>query len=150
MDNSIFDNIGDELNTSKEKKNPVIYHKIIEEHKEKEITSDMQERLNKPLEKEVKPKYRDYLKFILDLIERKEIDLYRPDTFINKDIYNDLRPEIKSKADITLVNITNMVRQLNYLYEKGEENSFQLENLVDNIWYTKERIEQVHGDVYKV
>lgn len=127
-----------------------VFTEKIVAHQDQKIDHDLQKRLNKPTKKSIKPKYKDYLKLILDLLEKKEIEAFVPGTFINQDIYDALDEKAQAEVDKTLLNLASMVQQLQYLSDNGAQNSFQLESLVDNIWYTKERIEEVHGDVYKV
>jgi len=126
------------------------YKSKIDSYKNQEISAQTQERLNTPLKKSVQPKYKDYLKLILDLINQGTIDVFNPSSIINTNIYNTLNEQGKADVDKILINLINMVQRMQYLNEKGEENSFQLESIVDNIWQTKEKIEQKHGDVLKI
>jgi hypothetical protein len=157
-DDDIFPDEGGQISARKQEEDnndlkatsTIEFQKKIKEHQNTEITMEIQDRLNKPLVKNVKPEYKDYLQFILKLIQDKEIDVFVPSTLLHQEKYDVLNDKAKAEIDMTLVNLAQMIQQLQKLFDLNQEESYQLESLVDNIWYTKERIESVHGDVYKV
>ncbi|KKP37042.1 MAG: hypothetical protein UR27_C0010G0064 [Candidatus Peregrinibacteria bacterium GW2011_GWA2_33_10] len=89
-----------------------------------------------------------FLKHILKLIEDKTIDLMTPSTLYNDKVYDELSPEGKTKVEFEAANLLAKIRQIKSLYDGGFERSYQLENLIRSVRLSKERIEEIRGDVF--
>jgi hypothetical protein len=90
----------------------------------------------------------EYLEAVMKLINDRKIDLHTPETLMNKDVYDNLDELSQSTADVNAVNLLDKLRQVKKLYDTGDRESFQIQNLMEHIRQTKSRIEKECGDVY--
>jgi hypothetical protein len=90
----------------------------------------------------------EFIKRVMELINNETIDLYRPETLMNREVYDKLDEMTKGKADVNAVPLLGEIRQIKKLYEMGDKESFQVQNLIHRVRMTKERLEEECGDVY--
>jgi len=109
-----------------------------------------QQELNTPLKDDSGLSDEDqiFLNSVLSMVEDGSIDLYKPETLINQEVYGALDDKLKGAADLEAVNILASIRELKDLKENGFENTFQMKNLVERVHNTKKRIEQEKGDIF--
>ncbi len=91
-----------------------------------------------------------FLKKLISMIDDGKIDTLKPDTLINHAVYDILDELKQGNADIEALNLLSAIRDIYGLYKAGFENSFQMENLVERLRTTKERIEEVGGDLFVI
>ncbi len=96
----------------------------------------------------VDPKDKEFLSALIALIEDKTIDLYKPETLFNKAVYEAMDSRLQGQADMEAVNLLSAIRDIKGLYDNGFEESFQIQNLVQRVRLTKERIEGEKGDLF--
>jgi len=115
-----------------------------------EISPKAQEALNKPLGHPggLSAEDKAFMALILDLIEKKKINLYRPNTLLNHAVYDKLSESAKAKAELDAFNMLATIREVNKLHKAKLGNTYQMENLVHKMRLTKERLEEVGGDIY--
>ena len=53
-----------------------------------------------------------------------------------------LDEEAQGKVDMEAVNLLAAIREMQGLHESGNQNSYQMENLVERVRNTKERLEK--------
>lgn len=92
----------------------------------------------------------EYMEAVINLINKGEIDLHTPNTLMKNEIYNKLGDKEKGIADMNAVSLLNDLRQMKKLYDSGDKDSFQIQNLIQRIRTVKERIEKQCGDVYVI
>ena len=92
----------------------------------------------------------EFLKIVISLIDDKKIDLYTPSTLFNQDVYSKLPQERQGKADLEAMNLLSALRDVKDLYDAGHKDTFQMENLIERVKNTKERIEAEGGDLFKI
>jgi hypothetical protein len=111
-----------------------------------------QQMLNQPLKDPtgLDEKNAAFLAMLMEKIDRKEIDLFRPSTLLNMPVYEKLSEEAQGKADFDAVNLLATIREIHKLWLSGDSDSYQIQNLVDRIRVTKERLEQVGGDIFVI
>ena len=127
-----------------------IFKEKLKEHTGAEIQPDVQARLNKPLEEKMADEDRTFLNEVVSKIESKEIDLYAPQSLLNKDIYEGLTPENEQRVDITLQNLLFSLRQIKSWYVAGEQENMQMANMIREVRMKKEKLENEVGDVLKI
>lgn len=115
-----------------------------------EISPQTQETLNKPLKHagDIGEKDHEFLALLVEKIEKGEIKLFEPSTLINSAVYNNLDERAKGKVDYDAFNLLATIREIYNLWKQGEHDSYQVENLVHRIRVTKERLEELGGDIY--
>jgi hypothetical protein len=114
------------------------------------IDENVQQIINKPQADPtgVDEKDKKFMEKVMKLINNGTIDLYKPETLMNKEVYDNLDEMAKGKADTNAVPLLADLRQMKKLYESGHQDSFQIQNLVHRVRLTKERLEKDCGDVY--
>lgn len=123
-------------------------------HKDAQISEEQQQKLNAPLKKEggMSEESQKYLKEILELINKGEVDIGKPSSLINQDVYEKLAPEHKVKVEmIARVMISNL-RQIKDLNDHPvyETNSDQMEDLLSFVKQEVANIEAIEGNVLKI
>ena len=118
----------------------------------KGVDQNVQKMINKP---QMDPTGVDasdaqYLEAIIKLVEDGRIDLHTPRTLMKNEIYENLDDKKKGIADINAVSLLNDLRQMKKLYDTGDKESFQIQNLIHRIRNVKQRIENQCGDVYVI
>lgn len=92
----------------------------------------------------------EYLEAIVKLIDEGRLNLHTPNTLMKNEIYDSLDDKAKGLADMSAVSLLNDLRQMKKLYDSGDKESFQIQNLIQRIRTVKERIENQCGDVYVI
>lgn len=124
--------------------------KKIVEFQSVEISPKTQDALNKPLELEggLEQKDRDFLILIEDKISKGEIQLFKPGTLLNTPVYENLDEPSQARAELDAYNMLSTIREMHKLWTTGQKETYQLSNLVHKIRTTKERLEEIGGDIY--
>lgn len=91
-----------------------------------------------------------FLNQIVAKVESKKIDLLKPDTLINHAVYDKLPPDKQGKVDFDAVNLAATLRDIYGLWKFVHQPTFQIQNLVHQVRLTKERLEEISGDVYVI
>ncbi len=114
------------------------------------VDEDTQKELNAPIQNpnEFDAEERKFMATVLDLIENKKIELHTPSTLLNRAVYDTLSDEKKGEIDLEAINLLSAIRQIKDLHDAGFGNSYQMQNQVEALKNTKERIEDVGGDVF--
>ncbi len=115
-----------------------------------EISPQTQETLNKPLEhpQGIDEKDKALLTMLAEKIEKGEIKLYTPNSLFNHAVYDKLSEEDKGRSELDAFNMLSTVREIYKLWQAGQRNTYQLENLVHKMRVTKERLEEIGGDIF--
>ena len=117
-----------------------------------QIDPAIQKMLNQPLKKEtaLSPEDQAFLNLIEEKVAKKEINLLTPSSLINHAVYDKLPSEKQGKVDFDAVNLATTLRNLHGLWQATKTPTFQIENLVHQVRVTKERLEEISGDVYVI
>lgn len=124
--------------------------KEIEKYKDAIVDQKTQRNLNKPLTDNTgfNEGHEEFLKMLIEKLDKKEIDPYNAQTLYNKAVYDRLSEEEKEETDLTAQNIMGIVRQIEKLWELEQKPTFQIQNLVETVFQMKSKFEEKHGDVY--
>lgn len=114
------------------------------------IPPETQQILNKPLKHDGAMSQEDtqFLGMLIEKIEKKEIQLYQPSSLLNKSVYEKLNEEAQGKVDFDAFNLLAVIREIYNLWKMQQRDTYQIENLVHRIRLTKERLEELGGDLY--
>lgn len=114
------------------------------------IDEKIQKELNIPLkdQKGIDPKEREFLENLVKLINQGKINLFRADTLINHEVYDKLSEDKQGRADLESLNLLAAIREIKGLYDSGFVDTYQMENLVERLRLTKERLESCGGDLF--
>ena len=119
---------------------------------EKNMSVDDQIKLSQPLAKQDGLSAEDeaFLNMVVAKVENKEIDLFHPSSLLNLHIYNTLTQQQQGKADYDAVNLLSTLRTIYGLWKANPTATYQIENMVHSVRVTKERLEEISGDVYVI
>lgn len=128
------------------------YNIEADEELQKSVFQDdkTQKGLNAPLKDPsgVNSENEEFLKMLIEMISDGKINLYRPNSLINNEVYDQLSEQEQGKVDLEAVNLLSAIREIQGLYENGFEGSFQIQNQVHRLRLIKERLEQEGGDLF--
>lgn len=115
-----------------------------------QIDPQTQKRLNEPLvnPQGISAEDQAFLSMLVDKVEQGKINLLQPSTLLNHVIYDQLTPEKQGKVDFDAVNLLTTIRNIYGLWKTHQTPTFQIENMVHQVRITKERLEEISGDVY--
>lgn len=116
----------------------------------KDLPESEQKKLNIPLEDPtgVDETNKKFLEDIVAKIESGKIILFRPASLINQEVYNKLSEKIQGETDMNAVSLLARLSDIKGLHDTGQTNSYQMQNLVEQVRLTKERLEKDAGDVF--
>jgi hypothetical protein len=119
-------------------------------YKNEDISAETQVSLNTPTKHDepLDPKDVEFLNMVMEKVDKGEIDLYRPATLLNYPVYDKLDEMAKGRADYDAMNLLSTIREIRKLWSLGHHDTYQIENLAHRIRVTKERLEQLGGDIY--
>lgn len=115
-----------------------------------DLSEAAQVKAGAPIKGDMGDDHKDFAMTISRLLESGEIDVTKPETFLNKDIYEKLEPEWRVKADLALMNISTLLGHIYDFYKSKQTPDAcpQLATMIEDLWQMKERIES-HADVFK-
>lgn len=90
----------------------------------------------------------EFLNMVMQKVESKQIDLLKPSSLLNQAVYEKLTPEAQAKADFTAINLLAIIRQIHSVWSINKEPTYMIQNLILDVKYTKEKLEEVSGDVF--
>lgn len=133
---------------------PVWLQTTHDEKQQKAVFQDeeTQKALNKPLAKAdgMSGEDRQFLALLVGKIDNGEINEYRPETLVNKAVYEKLSSEKQGRVDLEAMNLLADIRQIKDLYDAGYSDTYQMEYMVATLRATKERLEDEGGDLFVI
>lgn len=114
------------------------------------IDDTVQSMINAPLKDEsgLSEEDKHFLELIMKLIEDGSIKLHEPSSLLNNAVYGALDEMAKGKADQNTVTMLARIRDIHDLMQLSTEPTFQVQNLVKDLRYKKERLEDLGGDLF--
>ncbi|EKD64276.1 MAG: hypothetical protein ACD_51C00028G0002 [uncultured bacterium] len=115
------------------------------------ISDEAQKVVNTPVEKPNGLGQDDLslAEMIVKLVDEGKINLYRPSSLLNQDVYDKLDDAKKAKIDKMSFNMLTTVRDIYNFYKSPySNNSYQFENMLQKFRILKEETEKECGDVY--
>ena len=85
---------------------------------------------------------------LMEFIASEKINLYRPESLLNSQVYDKLGREAQGKVDIEAVNMLAAIREIKDLHDAGFGNTYQTQNLVYRLRVSKERLEEIGGNLF--
>ncbi len=109
-----------------------------------------QKKAGTPTPGDMDQEHKDFVKTVSTLLETGVIDVTQPETFLNKEIYDALEPEWKTKTDLNMPNIAILLSHIYDFYKSKQTPDAcpQLAQMIEQLWEMKQRIE-IHADVFK-
>jgi hypothetical protein len=124
------------------------FTKAIKKHSGKDPSEESQVALGTPQAGDMGDDHHGFLESVIGLIDAGKINTAEPHSFINDDVYDGLSDELRGKTDLAIPNICSLLDRIMDLHHREEDNnSFEMKNLIETLWQTKERIEE-HSDVF--
>lgn len=115
-----------------------------------DLPEAQQVQMGKSVAAKMGDKHDQFLKNILALLERKEINVLQPESFLKKEAYDALPETERNRVDASLINIANL---LSHIVEfrvsrHTPDESPELQSMIESLWQMKQRIEEKH-DIFK-
>ncbi len=109
-----------------------------------------QKKAGTPMGGDMGDDHKNFCTAITKLFESGEIDMTQPETFLNKDVYDSLSPEWKTKTDLNIPNIATLLSHIYDFYKSKQTPDAcpQLATMIEQLWEMKQRVE-IHADVFK-
>ena len=116
-----------------------------------DLSEEAQKKAGQAIPGSMTDEHENFVKLILSMLDKKEIDVNTPDSFLKMEHYNVLSEEKKAKVDVAKLNIADQLRHIVSfrLSKQTPDSAPQLETMIDYLWQMKERVEKEHGDVFK-
>ena len=114
------------------------------------LSVDAQKKAGMPTPGDMGDEHKNFAETISRLLESDEIDVTKPETFLNSGVYESLSEEMKSKTDMAMLNIATLLMHIYGFYKSKQTPDAcpQLATMIEQLWEMKQRIEQ-HADVFK-
>jgi hypothetical protein len=114
------------------------------------LSEEQQKKIGQSVGAKMGEEYEMFMKKILRMLDGGEIDVSKPQSFLKMDVYNRLDEQWKSKVDLALVNIANLLGHIVSfrLSKKTPDESPELQSMIEYLWQMKQRVEETH-DVFK-
>ena len=127
------------------------YASLMGETNGNELSVEKQKAMGQAAAATMDAKHEDFVKHVLALLEKKEIDPWNPESILKMDAYNTLDNAWKMKVDRALPNIADQLRLIVEfrLSKETPDESPILAAMIDYLWQMKEKIEKNHN-VFKL
>lgn len=115
-----------------------------------DLSEAAQKKAGAPMGGDMGKEHKEFAKKISELLESGAIDVTKPESFLNQNIYDGLEQEWKAKVDLSMMNIATLLGHIYDFYKSKQTPDAcpQLANMIEQLWEMKERIES-HADVFK-
>ena len=92
-----------------------------------------------------------FVKTVAELIQSGSINVYDTATFYNPGAYEALSEETRGQVDLAVINIANLLHHIAdyYLSKETPNASPQLQQMIEELWQMKDRLEGKYGDILK-
>ncbi len=107
------------------------------------LSEGEQKRIGQSIPSAMTAEHVAFVKRLVELIDRGEIDLHRPESLLDTAAYASLDAERKADVDRNLVNIASLAEHIESFYRSKAtpDASPELENMIDQLWQMLRRIE---------
>lgn len=115
-----------------------------------ELSEAAQVKAGAPILGDMGDEYKHFAVTISTLLENGSLDVGKPETFLNKSVYDGLDQEWKGRADMAMMNVATLLSHIYDFYKSKQTPDAcpQLATMIEQLWDMKQRIE-THGDVFK-
>ncbi len=95
-----------------------------------------QKKAGTPVGGDMSDEQKEFCTTISKLFESGEIDVTQPETFLNKDVYDALEPDLKAKTDLSMLNIATLLGHIYDFYKSKQTPDAcpQLASMIDQLW----------------
>ncbi len=115
------------------------------------LTEEQQKKAGQPLAGDMDDEHKNFVKKVSQLLESGAIDITKPESFLNKDVYDAMDEQWQGKTDLALMNMSTLLEHIYGFYKSKQtpDASPQLANMIEQLWEMKQRIESHGYDVFK-
>ncbi len=117
----------------------------------KDLSLEDQKKAGQAAGDDMSQKHKEYLAVLIGLLDRHEIDILKPESFLKHDVYDTLPADSRVQVDLTLVNLADQIRRIESFYRSKQtpNASPELQTMIEHLWQMKGRVEQKVGAVFK-
>ncbi|MFA6522972.1 MAG: hypothetical protein WCS85_01225 [Candidatus Peribacteraceae bacterium] len=93
----------------------------------------------------------NFVKTISRMITEGEINVYETSTFYNSGAYEAIKEGDRGTVDLSMVNIASLLKHIAdfYLSKKTPDAAPQLQQMIEELWQMKAKLEAKYGDILK-
>lgn len=115
-----------------------------------DLSDAAQKKAGTPIAGDMGDEHKRFAETVSKLLENGSIDVTKPESFLNKSVYDGLSAEWRSKTDLIIVNVATLLAHIHGFYRSKQTPDAcpQLATMIEQLWEMKQRIE-VHADVFK-
>ncbi len=125
------------------------FHAAIAQYKD--LSEEAQKKAGQATGTDMESEHKQFLKDLIAMLDRKEIDLLIPSSFLRQEMYGTLQQEAKDTVDLALLNLCDQIRLIEQYFRSSQtpDASPQLQTMIVHLWDMKSRLEDKYGDVLK-
>ena len=114
------------------------------------VSVEVQKELNRPLKsgESIEEKNSRFFEDFLRKMKNNTLNLLIPSTLINSEVYDKLSDKEQGEVDINAVSLLARLRDIQALHNIGSTETYQMENLIEQVRLTKERLEKKGGNIF--
>lgn len=115
-----------------------------------DMTEAAQVKAGTPMSGDMGDEHKRFAVTISKLLESGEINVSKPETFLNANVYKNLSDERKAKTDLSMLNIATLLSHIYDFYKSKQTPDAcpQLAQMIEQLWEMKQRIED-RDDIFK-
>lgn len=108
------------------------------------VSEEEQKRMGQAQGGDMDEQHKEFVKLLAQLIADGTIDPTLTETFVKKEVYHSLSPDMKVKVDLSIPNIATLLTHIVefYVSKQTPDACPQLANMIEQLWVMKERIEK--------
>lgn len=123
---------------------------LYDEHKN--LSVEQQKKAGQVSAGDMGDEHTDFIKTVSRLVTSGEINVFDTKTFFHPGAYEKLTEEAQGHVDLAIVNIADLLGHIAEFYHSKQtpDASPQLEQMIEELWQMKDRLEGKYGDILKL
>lgn len=115
------------------------------------LTEEQQKKAGQPIAGDMDDEHKNFCKTVAGLLDSGAIDVTKPESFLNQNVYDGMPDEWKAKTDMIMLNVATLLDHIYGFYKSKQTPDAcpQLANMIEQLWEMKQRIEGHGYDVFK-
>jgi hypothetical protein len=120
-------------------------------HTDTDLSVAAQKKVGQPIGDDMDESHKQFLSMLIGLLDKKDINVSVPSSFLNVAIYDHLPERIRSKIDLMILNMADELRKIEEFYRRKDlpNAAPQLQTMLQFFKQKKDKTEALYGDVFK-
>ncbi|MDD4319494.1 MAG: hypothetical protein PHW10_04185 [Candidatus Peribacteraceae bacterium] len=119
--------------------------------RQKDLTPEEQKKIGQAVPGAMGDEQTDFVKTISKMIQDGDINVFDIKTFFHPGAYEKLAEMDRGQVDLAMINIADLLRHIAQFYvsKQTPDASPQLEQMIEQLWQMKDKVEGKFGDILK-